>query len=118
MDITENYSLLPHKGNFPGKSKSTQICLEYSLSISLLSTLTTYVTTNEIVLIQGIESWISHKIIYFYGISVIFLEKRKTRKARKYAQNIAWSSDPMMEYEPKLFTLTAKGNFLEKSNLR
>ena len=46
MHMTQNYLLLPHKGNFPGKNesgKSIQICLEYSLSIFLLSTLMAYV---------------------------------------------------------------------------
>ena len=44
--MTQNRSLLWHKGNFPGKSKNnetTQICLKYNLSTSLLSTLMTYV---------------------------------------------------------------------------
>ena len=44
--MTQNYSLLQHKSNFPGKSennKSTQICLKYSLKTSLLSILMTYV---------------------------------------------------------------------------
>ena len=46
MDMTQNRSLLRHKGNFPGKSKNkktTQICLKHNLSTSLLSTLMTYV---------------------------------------------------------------------------
>ena len=46
MDITQNCSYLQQKGNFPGKSKNnetTQICLKYNLSTSLLSTLMTYV---------------------------------------------------------------------------
>ena len=46
MDMTQNRSLLRHKGNFPGKSKNnktTQIYLEYNLNTSLLSTLMTYV---------------------------------------------------------------------------
>ena len=46
MDVTQNRSLLWHKGNFSGKSKNnktTQICLKYNLSTSLLSTLMTYV---------------------------------------------------------------------------
>ena len=46
MDMTQNLSLLRHKGNFPGKSKNnetTQICFKYNLSTSLLSTLMTYV---------------------------------------------------------------------------
>ena len=46
MDITQNYSFSIHKGNFPGKTKnnrSTWICLKYNLSISLISTLMTYV---------------------------------------------------------------------------
>ena len=46
MDMTQNRSLLRHKGNFPRKSKNnktTQICLKYNLSTSLLSTLMTYV---------------------------------------------------------------------------
>ena len=46
MDMTQNRSLLRHRGNFPGKfknSETTQICLKYNLSTSLLSTLMTYV---------------------------------------------------------------------------
>ena len=46
MDMTQNRSVLRHKGNFPGKSnnnRSTQICLKYNLSTSLVSTLMTYV---------------------------------------------------------------------------
>ena len=46
MDMTQNHSLLRHKGNFPGKSKNnktTQICVKYNLSTSLLSALITYV---------------------------------------------------------------------------
>ena len=46
MDMTQNYSLSLHNGNFPGKTKnnrSTWICLKYSLSTSLVSTLMTYV---------------------------------------------------------------------------
>ena len=42
MDMSQNYSLLPDNGDFPGNTKnkrSTQICLNYSLSNSLLSTL-------------------------------------------------------------------------------
>ena len=43
---TQNCSLLQQKGNFPEKSKNketTQICLKYNLSTSVLSTLMTYV---------------------------------------------------------------------------
>ena len=46
IDMTQNRSLLQRKGNFPGKSqnnKTTQICLKYNLSTSLLSTLMTYI---------------------------------------------------------------------------
>ena len=46
MDMTQNRSLLRHKGNFSGKSinnETTQICLKYNLNTSLLSTLMTYV---------------------------------------------------------------------------
>ena len=46
MDMTQNYSLSLHKGNFPEKTKnnrSTWICLKYNLSTSLLSTLMTYI---------------------------------------------------------------------------
>ena len=45
MDMTQNYSLWLHKGNFPGKTKNNRsiwICLKYCLSTSLLSTLMTY----------------------------------------------------------------------------
>ena len=58
MDMTENRSLLQETGNFPGKSKNnktTQICLKYNLSTSLLSTLMTYVKTYQIGLIQGVK---------------------------------------------------------------
>ena len=44
--IRQNYSFSLHKGNFPGKTKkhkSTQMCLKYNLSTSLLSTLITFV---------------------------------------------------------------------------
>ena len=46
MDMTQNYSLWLHKGNFSGKTennRSTWICSKYNLSTSLLSTLMTYV---------------------------------------------------------------------------
>ena len=59
MDMTQNRSLLRHKGNFPGKSKNnetTQVCLKYNLSTSLLSTLTTYVKTSQVGLIQGVKN--------------------------------------------------------------
>ena len=59
--MTQNRSLLRHKGNFPGKSKNnetTQICLKYNLSTSLLSTLMTYVKTYQVGLIQGVKKWI------------------------------------------------------------
>ena len=60
-DMTQNCSLLQQKGNFPGKSKNnetTQICLKYNLSTSLLSTLMTYVKTYQVGLIQGVKKWI------------------------------------------------------------
>ena len=44
MDMSQNYSLLPDNSDSPGKTKnnrSTQICLNYSLSTSLLSILMT-----------------------------------------------------------------------------
>ena len=46
MDMTQNYSLWPYKGNISGKTKKNRsiwICLKYSLSTSLLSTLMTNV---------------------------------------------------------------------------
>ena len=46
MDMTQDYSLSLHKGNFPGKTKNnrgTSVCLKYNLSTSILSTLMTYV---------------------------------------------------------------------------
>ena len=46
MDMTKSYSLLSHKSNFPGKTesnKSIQICLKYSISISLLFTFMKFV---------------------------------------------------------------------------
>ena len=61
MDMTQNCSLLQQKGTFPRKSKNnetTQICLKYNLSTSLLSTLTTYVKTSQVGLIQGVKEWI------------------------------------------------------------
>ena len=48
MDMTKNYSLWPHKGNFPGKTENNRsiwLCLKYNLSSSLLSTLMTYFKT-------------------------------------------------------------------------
>ena len=59
--MTPNRSLLQHKGNFPRKSKNnetTQVCLKYNLSTSLLSTLMTYVKTYQVRLIQGVKKWI------------------------------------------------------------
>ena len=59
MDMTQIGSLLWHKGNFPGKSKNketTQICLKYNLSTSLLSTLMTYIKTYQVGLIQGVKN--------------------------------------------------------------
>ena len=53
MDMTQNCSYLQQKGNCPGKSKNnetTQICLKYNLSTSLLSTLMTYV--------KNISNWL------------------------------------------------------------
>ena len=44
MDMSQNYLLLPDNSDFPRKTKnkrSTQICLNYSLSTSLLSILMT-----------------------------------------------------------------------------
>ena len=44
MDMSQNYLLLPDNSDFSGKTKnkrSTQICLNYSLSTSLLSILMT-----------------------------------------------------------------------------
>ena len=46
MHMTQTYSLLPHKGNSPRKtkhSKITQICSNYTVSTFLLSTMMTYV---------------------------------------------------------------------------
>ena len=92
MDMsTQNCSLLQHKGNFPEKSKNketTQICLKYNLSTSVLSTLMTYV--------KNISNWpdqegkngIRVKIIHFHHIREIFLEKLKTREAHEYDKNI------------------------------
>ena len=60
-DMTQNRSLLQQIGNFSEKSKNnkaTQICLKYNLSTSLLSTLTTYVKTSQVGLIQGVKKWI------------------------------------------------------------
>ena len=61
-DMTQNCSLLQQKGNFPGKYKNnetTQVCLKYNLSTSLLSTLTTYVKTSKVGLIQGVKKWMT-----------------------------------------------------------
>ena len=46
IDMTQNYSLWLHKGNFPGKTKSntmTSICSKYNPSTDVLSTVMTYV---------------------------------------------------------------------------
>ena len=52
MDMSQNYSLLPDNGDFPGETKnkrSTQICLNYSSSTSLLSIL--------IIDVKNISNW-------------------------------------------------------------
>ena len=51
MDMTQNCSLLQHKGNFPGKSrnnKTTQICLKYSLRCAGASILERYLKNNRL----------------------------------------------------------------------
>ena len=90
MDMTQNDSLWPLKGNFPGKTKNNRsiwICLKYNLSSSLLSTLITYLKNilNGPGLIQGVKWWIWPKIIHFDRIRVIFLEKLKRTEAYDYA---------------------------------
>ena len=45
MDMTQNYSLWPHRGNFPGKTENNRsiwLCLKYNRSTSFLSILMTY----------------------------------------------------------------------------
>ena len=51
MDMTQNCSLLRHKGNFPGKSennKTTQIWLKYSLRCAKASVLERYLKNNRL----------------------------------------------------------------------
>ena len=51
MDMTQNCSLLQHKGNFPGKSKNNktaQICLKYSLRCAGASILERYLKNNRL----------------------------------------------------------------------
>ena len=51
MDMTQNCSLLPHKGNFPGKSrnnKTAEICLKYSLMCAGASVLERYLKNNRV----------------------------------------------------------------------
>ena len=43
---------------FSKNNETTQICLKYNLSTSLLSTLMTYVKTYQVGLIQGVKKWI------------------------------------------------------------
>ena len=81
MDMTQNHSLLWHKGNFNGKAqnnRNTQICLKYNLGTSLVSTLMTYV--------KSISNWpdLGPKIFPFCGTKVIFMENLKTTEAHKY----------------------------------
>ena len=84
MDMTQNDSLWPLKGNFPGKTKNNRsiwICLKYNLSTSLLSTWMTYLKNilNGPGLIQGVKWWIWPKIIHFDRIRVIFLKTKNNR---------------------------------------
>ena len=91
--MTQNRSLLQRKGNFAGKSKNnktTQICLKYNLSTSLLSALMTYVNNYQIGLIQGVKKLIWPKIVPFGCTKVVFLENLKITKPHKYAKNITW----------------------------
>ena len=81
-----------HKCNFPGKSensKSTQICLKFSISTSLLSALMTYV--------KNISNWpvpggqimdMSQNYSIRPYILVMLLEKRKVPKAHDYVLKI------------------------------
>ena len=49
--MTQNGSLLRHKGNFPGKSENnetTQICLKYSLRCAGASILERYLKNNRL----------------------------------------------------------------------
>ena len=51
MDMTQNCSLLQHKGNFPGISinnKTAQICLKYSLRCAGASILERYLKNNRL----------------------------------------------------------------------
>ena len=51
MDMTQNRSLLRHKGSFPGKSennKTTEICLKYSLRCAEASILERYLKNNSL----------------------------------------------------------------------
>ena len=68
MNMTQNYSLLPHKGNSPRKakhSKITQICSKNTISTSLLSTMMTYLNTYEIGLIQERNNAYDPKLFTF-----------------------------------------------------
>ena len=88
MDMTQNYSLWLHKGNFPGKSKTNRsiwVCLKYNLSTSLSSTLMTYVKNILNWPDPGVKWWIWPKIVLFCDTKVIFLEYGKTTKPHKYA---------------------------------
>ena len=89
--MTQNRSLLQHKGNFPEKSKNnetTQICLKYNLSTSVLSTLMTYV--------KNISNWPDpgvQKMDMTQNRSLLqhkgnFPGKSETTKLHKYAKNI------------------------------
>ena len=52
MDMTQNCSFLRHKGNFLGKSensKTTQICLKYSLRCVRASILERYLKNNRLI---------------------------------------------------------------------
>ena len=68
--MTQNYSLLQHKGNFPGISrnnKTTQICLKYSLRCAGASILERYLKNNRLspkTMVQKSLSLATYKLAY------------------------------------------------------
>ena len=65
MHMSKKYSLLPHKGNFTGKTKNNN--------------------STKIKPDPGGQIWNMRQIMNFDHIRVIFLEKLKTTKADRYA---------------------------------
>ena len=128
MDMTQNYSLWPHKGSFPGKTKinrSTWICSKYNLGTSLLSTLITYLKNILNAPDPGGQMMDMTQNYSLWPPRVIFLEKLKTTEAQENITSVlifdqlwwhiskhlklAWSRGSNDGYDPKLFTLTVYG---------